>query len=55
MIYLIKISIKTLLILTVFLIAGCGEAFKYKKTNSKTTPVNVEDRVEKKCCGGAWF
>ena len=55
MIYLIKISIKTLLILTVFLIAGCGEAFKYKKTNSKTTPVNVEDRVEKNVAEGRGF
>ena len=45
--YLIKISIKTMLMLTVFLIAGCGDALKYKKTNSRTTPVNVDDRVEK--------
>ena len=53
--YLIKISIKTMLMLTVFLIAGCGDAFKYKKTNSKTTPVNVEERVAKNIEQGRGF
>ena len=53
--YLIKISIKTMLMLTVFLIAGCGDAFKYKKTNSKTTPVNVEERVAKNVEQGRGF
>jgi hypothetical protein len=53
--YLIKISIKTMLMLTVFLIAGCGDAFKYKKTNSKTTPVNVEERVAKNVEEGRGF
>ena len=53
--YLIKISTKILLILTVFLITGCGDAFKFKKTNSKTTPVNVDDRVERNIGEGRGF
>ena len=53
--YLIKISTKILLILTIFLIAGCGDALKYKKTNSRTTPVNVDDRVEKNIGEGRGF
>ena len=53
--YLIKISIKFLLIFSIFLITACGDAFKYKKTDSRTVPVNVDDRVRKNTEEGRGF
>ena len=46
---------KILLLLSIFLIASCGGAFKYKKTDSRKVPVNVEDRVEKNTAEGRGF
>ena len=53
--YLIKFTIKILLLFSIFLIASCGGAFKYKKTDSRNVPVNVEDRVEKNTAEGRGF
>ena len=53
--YLIKFTIKILLFLSIFLIASCGGAFKYKKTDSRKVPVNVEDRVAKNTAEGRGF
>ena len=52
---LINISIKFLAIFSIFFISACGDAFKFRKTDTRTTPVNVEDRVKKNTEEGRGF
>ena len=52
---LINISIKFLAIFSIFFISACGDAFKFRKTDTRSTPVNVEDRVKKNTEEGRGF